>query len=701
MKIDLHTHTKAVKKGDPETRNVTAENFKEAVKNAGVKIVAITNHNVFDNDQYNLFLKEVNKDFLVWPGIELDVKGIDGEVGHIVIVSNPRDIENFKLKTEEITKDTLPNSFVIDIEDAINYINSIDCIAMVHYNKAKALHDASINLLKSKICDAYRLFYEPSKYRTMGIMINHEYYSVMGSDVKDWDKYCDYEFSDLKLNVDSFEQFLMLAKKDPAIIETLYKSQNKNVINIGFSDTENVDFYDDINIVFGTKGTGKSILLGKVKSYFDSKGKNVSYYEPSKTPDKINSKLDVNDTERSLSRYGKDNKLNEFQFLKNWKEESVTQFKDYTNYISSKNGNANKERMKILEVTEITNNCIKKLSDSFEKLANVKKILELNEKIEISEYLTEEELKTINTIYNNVLSKVKEETISIWENKISVYLSNKTVNCYKKSVEANTNLKTLPSTTGFTKYVKNRFELERKVNSLISGFNYEFEESTISLGMLEEGKELKLVTTINMLNKNSKTQEFKKGIKVLQELKKNLDDIALKIYSQDLADLINDFSEKLNNSSICSLDDFIGIIKKFKIGDDEYTPSTGEATMIILDEALNDNYDVYILDEPEKSLGNAYVNDVLVPKINSLAKLKKTVIIATHNANIAVRTFPLRSILKDYKNSQYRTYVGSPYSNTLKNVNNEEDIKDWKKESIKILEGGKDAFEERGEIYES
>ena len=34
--------------------------------------------------------------------------------------------------------------------------------------------------------------------------------------------------------------------------------------------------------------------------------------------------------------------------------------------------------------------------------------------------------------------------------------------------------------------------------------------------------------------------------------------------------------------------------------------------MIVLNDALDEKYDVYILDEPEKSLGNNYVSDVLV-----------------------------------------------------------------------------------------
>ncbi len=73
MKIDLHCHTKKTKQGDPFTRNVTPELFEEKVSIAGVSIVAITNHNCFDYNQYILLKKKVENICDVWPGIELDI----------------------------------------------------------------------------------------------------------------------------------------------------------------------------------------------------------------------------------------------------------------------------------------------------------------------------------------------------------------------------------------------------------------------------------------------------------------------------------------------------------------------------------------------------------------------------------------------------------------------------------------------------
>lgn len=48
MKIDLHCHTLKAKKGDGETRNIDAKQFRTIMNNNNVKIAAITNHNIFD-----------------------------------------------------------------------------------------------------------------------------------------------------------------------------------------------------------------------------------------------------------------------------------------------------------------------------------------------------------------------------------------------------------------------------------------------------------------------------------------------------------------------------------------------------------------------------------------------------------------------------------------------------------------------------
>ena len=147
--------------------------------------------------------------------------------------------------------------------------------------------------------------------------------------------------------------------------------------------------------------------------------------------------------------------------------------------------------------------------------------------------------------------------------------------------------------------------------------------------------------------------------------------------------------------------EFIGISKY--VGDENgniYKPSQGEKSMLLLNMRLNTDSDNYILDEPELSLGNQYISDVIVPHLNNLANAKKRIVIATHNANIAVRTLPYLSVFRKHNNGVYNTYLGNPFTNKLVEIDDKSEL-DWKEESLNILEGGEEAFGERSYIYDA
>lgn len=105
-----------------------------------------------------------------------------------------------------------------------------------------------------------------------------------------------------------------------------------------------------------------------------------------------------------------------------------------------------------------------------------------------------------------------------------------------------------------------------------------------------------------------------------------------------------------------------------------------------------------MIDEPEVNLGSTYIENTIVPLIKNLGRAKKKVIIATHDANIAIRTYPVTSILKKSSNNTYETYQGSMFTNELIDKKSGVILK-WDEESEKYLEGGKIAFEERGTLY--
>lgn len=701
MLIDFHCHTKATKSGEDKKRNIKPEDFKNAILNAQVKMVAITNHNEFNKEEFIKYSKEVNDDFILLPGIELDIKGIDDERGHVVIVYDNTDIDNFDIKIKKFLNGFTPDDVLIQIDELIDFVNDLNCIILAHYIKPDSLNEKSIEKIKNSIINNYRFFYEPSSYRTLGIMINNSFRALKGSDIVDWNKYSEQEFANIKLDIDSYKNLMLFMKKDQSVIESLLNKQNKYEINISYDDEEEkVLIYDNINIFFGTKGTGKSVSLDKISKYYLNLGRDVKYYSPDKTAEKIQEKLKVSDEERKLSYYDMDNKEKNFKTINTWSEPDVTQFIEYINYHKYKGKNKNKEKMKILSINQTFDydeNALNNVKNDYNNFEQARKKLD---KINLPLYLDNNSIVSLKqSLYKLYESIFNNYSIEFDQSK-STYLANNCIDQIKKSVEKNTETKTVPTGTGFKEYAKSLFKLENDLSEIIDGFTFELNEDPVYIGSLEENKKLYKKTHISMLKDDSKAEDGFVQITKIRTFRKCLVELYDSLYSNNLNETINTYKEEYKDNKNISLDDFLGIKKYFVLNDLPYKPSTGESTMILLDEALDDSHDIYILDEPEKSLGNNYISEVLVPKLNGLAKLKKVVVIATHNANIAVRTFPYCSILKTYYNGNYNTYVGNPYINKLINIHDSSDTKNWKDESISILEGGREAFNERSDIYE-
>ena len=356
--------------------------------------------------------------------------------------------------------------------------------------------------------------------------------------------------------------------------------------------------------------------------------------------------------------------------------------------------------MKILNINQsldYDDNKLKIVRDDYDNLTKINKLFY---KINIDNYLENDKRDLLENSLKELFSSIILKYSNEFDDSKGVYFANNCVDQIKKSVEKNTETKTIPTGTGFKEFAKSLFKLENNMKEIIDGFNFEYNDESEYVGTLEENKQLYKKISAYMLSDDSKSEDGFLQISKIKNFRKILYDLEANIYSNKLIEKLNQYKNEYLANKTISLDDFLGVKKTFIMNGKPYIPSTGESTMILLDEVLTNNHDVYILDEPEKSLGNNYISDVLVPKLNSLSKLKKVIVIATHNANIAVRTFPYCSVLKTYYNGNYNTYIGNPYSNKLTNILNSNDTKNWKEESISILEGGRDAFYERGDIYE-
>ena len=98
-KIDLHIHTKS--SSQDREFSFSKEVLQRYVSEAELSCIAITNHNLFDKNQFSEIKSAL--EILVLPGIEVDVEN-DGkdnlDVGVIVTLYNLDEDEEFESKLE-------------------------------------------------------------------------------------------------------------------------------------------------------------------------------------------------------------------------------------------------------------------------------------------------------------------------------------------------------------------------------------------------------------------------------------------------------------------------------------------------------------------------------------------------------------------------------------------------------------------------
>src|SRR5690554_529337 len=124
MRIDIHTHTKKVKQGDSEHRNIDVEKFTEIIRETDVKILAITNHNHFDFEQYIEFKNNVEGICQIWAGVEFDILE-EGRRAHLITIVNPKNAQAFSEKINDIIGTSSADTFTISLEDVVSNFDGL------------------------------------------------------------------------------------------------------------------------------------------------------------------------------------------------------------------------------------------------------------------------------------------------------------------------------------------------------------------------------------------------------------------------------------------------------------------------------------------------------------------------------------------------------------------------------------------------
>ncbi|MBQ3603615.1 MAG: histidinol phosphatase [Clostridia bacterium] len=704
MRIDLHCHTKSTKQGDGDCRNVTSEVFKEKIINSDVRILAITNHNLFDLEQFNE-LKESVKDFCqVWPGIEIDAQGSNGNKFHLIVVANPSNVEMFSSKIEQMYQGKNIENCLLSIEEIHHNLNECDIIYIPHLHKKPGISTDDHEKLVSLIGDSSRVFGETADNRSLGVFANHDYNVIIGSDVKDWQNYEDSTFAELKLPVDSFSQFCLLSKRDEAVVNTLLNQKQSYEVTGKPHRSVSIPLkiFNDVNIIFGQKGTGKSEILNSLYIDLLSQGLSCSKYTGSEKDDEFKALLRTTDMDRDLTKVEAEDCRNEFSILQNWIETSPTSFSSYLGWYKTKDHNKNKSKMKITEATSINETDPAQYGEHSSDFKHIKSLLKAYEKINLDLYFSNEERSELENLLSELAIRNKKmlsnDLIDIYSSKLTNY----SINTIKRIADKNSNSISKPSNTGFYELAQNRIRLSQTVKNILKNIESKDQCTKDLLGELENKGKIYVQKRYRMLCNESRSPEFSVNITPLKQIKELLQKISDNIFCEELPGIIDEFNSICDEQKIDSVKPFLGLSKQIVTEDDnEYSPSNGEKGILLLQNLLREDVDAYFLDEPELGMGNSYIDSIIRPQICGLAKRHKAVIVATHNANIAVRSLPYVSIFRTHENGEYRTYTGNPFNDKLSNIEDAADVRSWTSESLHTLEGGREAFYERKVIYES
>ena len=711
MKIDLHTHTKKCKSGVAPTREISPADFCENVLSTDVGVIAITNHNVFDLEQFSEIKGGLNQSVQVWPGIELDVVE-EASRGHILIIVSPSNVEKFSGVVTNLTSRSTPDSFSISILEVLENFETFEPLYIAHYKQKKPdLSDNALQELLSRTANPSRIIKEVTNSISAGIYISHGHASIYGSDVHDWSAYASASCNlpDLRLPVESFEQFCLLLEKDPQTINTaLDRKISEELVLTPFEDGTllTLKAYNDINLIVGPKGTGKTCILEAIAQHYREAGIDAEVY--TSASDRLPEIFDIRgrDVSLNLAPHGINYCKDEIEYLREASEVDVTSITKYVRYFQIQTTNKNAKMIKLKNIDPLEEGMPRRTFHDFnEGVKTTDQFLEfLGNHPSMQKVLSENEFETLSTLLNKLIERLfrKEwETFSEWK---EVCLLNSAIEKVRIEVDRKTGSPAKPTTTGFRNYALNRIKIATNAEEVLRAVNTDIPMERESVGSIGANKgDLELRTEFKFQNGTVTDGELNKlkGVKKAsqKQFTKKLQDIHLHAFDDSLFQHVSGLNDVEDVEEIETVYELLLFKRYFALDGIRYTPSSGESSMVMLHKELETEKDVYILDEPERSLGNDYINDVIVPLLKERARAGKKVFISTHDANIAVRTLPYSSVYRCHDSDGYATYVGNPFSNNLIDPENTEDVRDWKKVSMKTLEGGEEAFGERGKIY--
>ncbi len=668
--VDLHIHT--VKSISDSQFTFSMESLIRYVDSMKLDIIGITNHNLFDIEQFNQICDRL--DVKVLPGIEINFEG-----GHLLLLSENEELENFSKKCKKVEEKIRSSSEYINKNELVEIFGDLAKYLLIPHNPKKPKVPMQIIKEMNKYIDAIEV-----------------------SSIKDFlrehnnnDDFVPVWFSDIRIsnNLDIKKRgriYLDIDNDSLKSIKLAFSDKNKVKLTIDESNSlfpinnESFQVSTGLNVLLGARSSGKSYFLNKV----ESTNENVKYIRQFSLLDKQN--LDNNEFDVRLSN---ENSI-----------QGEKRFIDFKNLIE-----------------EISNIDIKKIKKNVDDY--VESLLKFANEKERRDIFSKSKLYTQN-LYPIKEIKSLDKLINSIENLI--------INIeYKNIIESHLNIIDLKNLViELSKLAKSRCReniIRQKANEIIEDVKPNLEIKTVSNKIIDvdlkeylsSQSKIEKFNDICELVKKERTIELDKIGKFTLIMKtgcyKNVTEIKKHTNRQiALADIFkssyNDgykYLQKLSEVNIPKVDYWKYYVNvKFDIINElKLSASGGERTEYnLLNEIKSANdYDILLIDEPESSFDNRFLNEEVNTLIKDISK-KIPVILATHNNAMGLSIKPDYILYTNRVVSNgdlnFKIYSGNIASKTLACAENEDDTVETYEILMDSLEAGEDAYKEREGTYE-
>jgi ABC-type phosphate transport system ATPase subunit len=669
-KIDLHIHTvKTVRDSDFV---FSMDVLKRYIIDAEIDIAAVTNHNIFDSSQFRLIQQNIPTK--VFPGIEIDLLS-----GHLLLISDGKDLASFEAKCNQVSSKIHNATDSITVEELKSIFGDLsEYLLIPHYGKSPAVKGTVF----TNLLPYFSAGEVDSAKKFVRTMRNNQ-------------KLCPVLFSDSRIKegmtevpirqtyIDCGEITLQAIKsclQDKG--KVFLSKQDGNKLFQIFENGQHIS--TGLNIILGERSSGKTYSLDNLANAFEHV-KYIRQFDLVQKSEEDDEKRFNSEVQHKRSRFV---------------DEYLSGFRSIIDDVS-KVDIENDER----GISEYVTTLLKSAeeADRRDAFSKVKLYDELEFSISSNDGLKKLIASVIhlieNTEYRSVIeSYVQLESLKLlavdliqrfWE-KVNQDRNKNYVNSIVKDVKDRLRMRTAAT------HVENIDMYEIALNKRrVSRFNEIVRALQTEGDIFDESVQgFRIMASKGPF---SQASEMASTIKRQAAFKE-----ALSVYDNPYAFLqVLKHHEKLESSDIHRL--FVKITYRI-INKDGTDVSGGERSEFRLLQEIKDaqNYDMLLLDEPESSFDNIFLNSDVNAIIKSISR-EMPVVVVTHNNNVGASINPeyILYASKSIENGKsiYRLFSGYSTDKQLvcidgTKISNHDIL-------LNSLEAGINAYDTRKGIYEA